>query len=160
MPHRRILLSALLFAAMTGCATAPAPVSVPATIAARPDLSMLNKLITQAGLTETLQGPGPFTVFAPSDEAFKALPAKTMEDLAKHPDKLKDVLTYHVLPVRLMAADARNSNVKTVNGANAALSKAGDFVTVEDAMATGADIIATNGVVHVVDKVLLPPARR
>lgn len=160
--NRRIWLSVALVAAVAGCATAPAPapLSVAATIAARPELSTLNKLVAQAGLTETLQGQGPFTVFAPSDEAFKAVPAKTMDDLAKHPDKLKDVLTYHVLAARLMAAEAKNGSVKTVYGASVAVSKAGEFVTVEEALVTTADVVATNGVVHVVDKVLLPPARK
>ena len=83
-----------------------------------------------------------------------------MEDLAKHPDKLKDVLAFHVMPAKLMAADARNSSQKSVHGATLAVSKAGEFVTVEDALVTIADLQATNGVVHVIDKVLLPPARK
>ena len=116
-------------------------------------------MIGQAGLTATLQGAGPFTVFAPSNEAFKAVPAKTMDDLAKHPDKLKDVLTFHVLPGKLMAAEVRNSSPKTVNGAHVAVSKAGDFVTIEQAMVQTADIAATNGVIHIIDSVLIPPAK-
>ena len=160
MFNRRFLIATALGAALAGCATAPAPVSVAATVAGRADLSTLNQLITQAGLSETLQGPGPFTLLAPSNAAFSAVPAKTMEDLAKHPDKLKDVLAFHVMPTKLMAADARNSSQKSVHGATLAVSKAGEFVTVEDALVTIADLQATNGVVHVIDKVLLPPARK
>jgi uncharacterized surface protein with fasciclin (FAS1) repeats len=82
-----------------------------------------------------------------------------MEDLAKHPEKLKDVLTYHVIAAKVMAKDVKNSNVKTVNGANVAVSKAGEFVTIENAVANPADIDATNGVVHIIDAVLIPPAK-
>jgi uncharacterized surface protein with fasciclin (FAS1) repeats len=128
------------------------------TIARTPELSTLNSLVTKAGLTETLKSAGPFTVFAPSNEAFKAVPAKTLDELAASPDKLKAVLNYHVVPGKLMAADVKNSNVKSVQGSNLALAKAGTFVIVETATVTTADISATNGVVHVVDTVLLPPA--
>ena len=83
-----------------------------------------------------------------------------MEDLGKDPAKLRAVLTYHVVAGKVMAADVKNGNSKTVNGANIALSKAGEFVTVEDAVVQTADISATNGVVHVVDSVLIPPATR
>ena len=145
---------------IAGCATTATPASVADTIATDPKLSTLNSLVTKAGLTETLKGAGPFTVFAPSNEAFAKVPAKTMDDLGKDPAKLKAVLTYHVLAGKVMAADVKNGNSKTVNGANIALSKAGDFVTVEDAMVQTADIAATNGVIHVVDSVLIPPATR
>jgi len=163
MLHYRILcpaLTALTIAVLSGCAAGPSPVSVAETIAANPQLSTLNSLVTKTGLTDTLKSTGPFTVFAPSNEAFAKVPAKTMEDLGKDPAKLKAVLTYHVVAGKLMAADVKNGNNKTVNGANIALSKAGEFVTVEDAMVQTADISATNGVVHVVDSVLIPPATR
>jgi uncharacterized surface protein with fasciclin (FAS1) repeats len=160
---RRNLLScaAIGFAAlMTGCASVPAPVSVTDTIAAAPALSTLNGLLATAGLSETLKGTGPFTVFAPSNDAFKAVPAKTMEDLGKHPEKLKEVLTYHVVAGKTLASDVKNSKVKSLNGADLELSKAGDFVTVESAAVTTADVIATNGVVHIIDTVLIPPAKK
>ena len=144
--------------ALTGCATVQAPTTVADTIAANPNLSTLSGLIVKAGLTETLNGTGPFTVFAPSNEAFAKVPAKTMEMLSANPAQLKSVLTYHVVPGRTIAADVKNGNAKTVQGASLALSKAGTFVTVEDAMVQSADIAATNGVVHVVDAVLMPPA--
>ena len=99
-------------------------------------------------------------MFAPSDEAFKAVPAKTMDELAQNPQKLKDLLSFHVVPSKLVAADIKNSDVKTVHGANVALSKAGEFVTIENAAVTKADLIATNGVVHIIDTVLTAPAKK
>lgn len=155
---RRILLVAAV-AALSGCATQSMPVSIADTISANPQLSTLSSLVAKAGLTDTLKGNGPFTVFAPTNEAFAKVPAKTMDSLAADPAKLKAVLTYHVIPGRVMAVEVKNGNVKTVNGANVALSKAGEFVTVEDALVQTADIAATNGVVHVVDSVLTPPAQ-
>lgn len=157
-PGRRTLLAAALLAGLVGCATRPVPADVAQTLANTPSLSTLNSLVAQAGLTDTLKATGPFTVFAPSNDAFKAVPAKTMDELAKSPEKLKALLAYHVVPAKLMAADVKNSNVKSVQGSVLALSKAGDFVTVETAAVTQADIVATNGVVHVVDTVLPAPA--
>ncbi|MFN5350952.1 MAG: fasciclin domain-containing protein [Polaromonas sp.] len=156
--RRAILLSAAI-AVLSGCATHSVPVSVADTIAATPELSTLSSLVVKAGLTDTLKGTGPFTVFAPNNAAFAKVPAKTMDELAKDSVRLKAVLTYHVIPGKVMAGDVRNGNVKTVNGANLALSKAGDYVTVEDGMVQKADVAATNGVVHVVDSVFIPPAR-
>lgn len=157
--NRRILIAAAVVASVSGCATKSSPVSVADTLAATSELSTLNSLVVKAGLTDTLKGTGPFTVFAPTNAAFAKVPAKTMEDLGKDPARLTAVLTYHVVPGKVMAAEVKNSNVKTVNGANIALSKAGEFVTVEDAMVQKADISATNGVVHIIDSVLIPPAK-
>ncbi len=160
---RRSLLAGAtlsLAALISGCATVATPVSVVDTIAKTPALSTLSGLITAAGLNDTLKAAGPYTVFAPSNEAFKAVPAKTMEDLAKHPEKLKDVLTYHVVAGKSMAADIKNSKVTSLNGAHLELSKAGDFVTVESGAVTTADIVASNGVVHIIDTVLIPPAKK
>lgn len=166
VPSRRTLMAATLLGLagltglMTGCAGVPAPVSVADTVAKNPSLSTLNGLIASAGLTETLQGSGPFTLFAPSNDAFKAVPAKTMEDLGKHPEKLKELLTYHVLPAKAMAAEVKNAKVKTVNGADLEVSKAGTFVTVESAAVTTPDLVASNGVVHIIDSVLIPPVKK
>jgi uncharacterized surface protein with fasciclin (FAS1) repeats len=160
-PIRRTLTPVLLalgLAILSACASVPSARPVAATISATPQLSTLSSLIDKAGLTSTLNGTGSFTVFAPSNEAFKAVPQKTMDELAANPAKLKEVLTFHVIPAKAMAADVKNSSVKSVQGSNLALSKAGSFVTVEDAVVQTADISATNGVVHVVDRVLLPPA--
>jgi uncharacterized surface protein with fasciclin (FAS1) repeats len=155
-----LVLSLVAAAALTaGCATTSAPVTIAETAARTPQLSTLNRLISDAGLADTLKGAGPFTVFAPTDEAFKAVPAKTMQELAADKEMLKAVLTYHVIPGKVSAAEVKNGNVKTVNGANVALSKAGTFVTVEEAMVQQADVAASNGVVHVIDRVLIPPKR-
>ncbi len=157
-----LLASATIaFAALiSGCASVTAPVSVTDTIARTPSLSTLNGLISQAGLSDALKAAGPFTVFAPNNDAFKAVPAKTMEDLNQHPEKLKDLLTYHVIAGKSMAADVKNSKATSLNGAHLELSKAGDFVTVESAAVTTADIAASNGVVHIIDTVLIPPAKK
>lgn len=152
--------TAVLALALAGCATTPAPAPVTDTAARTPQLSTLARLINEAGLADTLRGSGPFTVFAPSDEAFKAVPAATLAELAKDKERLRAVLTYHVVPGTLTAADIKTAAVKSVNGANLALSKAGTFVTVEDAVVQTADVAATNGVVHVIDRVLMPPAPR
>lgn len=158
--NRRLLTLAPIVALLAACATQPpAPVSVADTIAQNPQLSTLNGLVQKAGLTETLKGTGPFTVFAPTNEAFKGVAAKTLDELGKNPAQLKAVLSYHVLPAKLMAADVKTSSLKSAQGANLTLAKAGDFVTVEDAMVQTADIAATNGVVHTVDRVLMPPRR-
>lgn len=160
MTHRIWLLpAALVLALAAGCATTSAPATIAETTARTPELSTLNKLINDAGLTQTLSASGPYTVFAPSDAAFKAVPAKTMDELAKDKELLKSVLAYHVVPGKLTSAEVKNGNTKTVQGANVALSKAGTFVTVEDAMVTQADVPATNGVVHVIDRVLMPPKK-
>ena len=158
----RTTLLASMVAALTlaaGCATAPAPATIADTAARTPQLSTLNKLMADAGLADTLRAAGPYTLFAPSDDAFKAVPAKTLQDLASNKELLKAVLTYHVVPGKLSAADAKNTNLKTIQGANVALAKAGSFVTVEDALVTNADVPASNGVIHVIDKVLMPPRR-
>lgn len=157
---KRLLPALSVAVLLAACATtAPAPVSVADTIARDPQLSTLNGLVHKAGLADQLKAAGPYTVFAPTNDAFAAVPAKTLADLGNNPAQLKEVLSYHVLPAKLMAADVKTSNAKTAQGANLALSKAGEFVTVEDAMVQTPDIVATNGVVHTVDRVLMPPRR-
>jgi uncharacterized surface protein with fasciclin (FAS1) repeats len=150
-------LAAAVLAA--GCASTPAPATIADTAARTPQLSTLAKLLNDAGLADTLRAAGPYTVFAPSDEAFKAVPAKTMQELAANKELLKAVLTYHVVPGKVPAAEVKAGNAKTVQGANLALAKSGGFVTVEDAVVTQADVPASNGVVHVIDRVLKPPTR-
>ena len=116
--------------------------------------------VKAAGLVETLKGPGPFTVFAPTDAAFAALPAGTVETLLKPENKAKlvAVLTYHVVPGRVMAADIAGKKVepKTVEGQTLAIDATGAAVKVNQATVSKADIVADNGVIHVVDAVLLP----
>ena len=161
MFQRRNIVFIAILSALGGCATQSGPVSVTETIANTPTLSTLNQLVTSAGLAETLKGAGPFTVFAPTNDAFKAVPAKTMEALGKDPALLKEVLTYHVTSGKLLAADLKNNDkLKTLNGAEIVVSKAGDFVTVEDGVVQAANLNASNGVVHAIDVVLTPPKKK
>lgn len=116
--------------------------------------------VQAAGLVETLKGPGPFTVFAPTDEAFSALPAGTIEELLKpeNKDRLVAILTYHVVPGKVMASDAagKTAELTTVQGGTLEVDGTGTGVTVQGASVTMADIAADNGVIHVIDKVILP----
>ena len=157
--NRRSLLLAVCAASLAACATMSAPVTVAETVAQNPNLSTLNGLIGQAGLTDMLKGAGPYTLFDPTNDAFKSVPAKTMDELAKDPQRLKEVLSFHVLPARLMASDVKNSSIKTANGASVALAKAGEIVTIEDAVTVTPDVVASNGVVQVIDRVLMPPKK-
>jgi uncharacterized surface protein with fasciclin (FAS1) repeats len=112
-----------------------------------------------AGLVDTLKGAGPFTVFAPTDAAFAALPAGTVENLLKpeNRDKLIAILTYHVVPGRVTASQvAKMANAKTVEGSAVAIRASGGAVTVDGARVVSADVAASNGVIHVIDKVLMP----
>lgn len=124
--------------------------------------------LTAAGLVDTLKGAGPFTVFAPTDDAFAKLPAGTLDTLLADPKgALTKILTYHVVPGKVMAADVvkmDGAKVKTVNGAELTIKVSGSDVMLMDA--TGAsvkvvktDVTASNGVIHVIDAVLLPPAK-
>jgi len=130
------------------------------TAVAAGNFTTLVAAVKAAGLVETLKGPGPFTVFAPTDAAFAALPAGTVETLLKPENKAKlvSILTYHVLPGRVMSADiaGKKLNPKTVEGQALAIDASGAAVKVNDATVTKADIGADNGVIHVIDKVLLP----
>ena len=114
-----------------------------------------------AGLVETLQGTGPFTVFAPTDAAFAKLPAGTVEALLADKDRLTAILTYHVVAGKVMAGDivrANGAKPATVNGASLDVVVRGGRVYVNGAQVTTADLGASNGVIHVIDSVLLPPA--
>jgi uncharacterized surface protein with fasciclin (FAS1) repeats len=108
---------------------------------------------------DTLKGAGPYTVFAPSDEAFAKLPKGTVEDLLKpeNKEKLKSILTYHVIPGKVMAADikGKKTSVKTVQGSDLAVD-ATDGVKVNDANVVTADVAASNGVIHIIDSVVMP----
>jgi uncharacterized surface protein with fasciclin (FAS1) repeats len=113
-----------------------------------------------ADLVDTLKGSGPFTVFAPTDDAFAKLPAGTVENLLKpeNKDELVAILTYHVVPSKVMAADVvKMDEAKTVNGKMLNIKKEGNAVMVNDAKVTATDIAASNGVIHVIDTVILPP---
>lgn len=114
--------------------------------------------VKAAGLVETLQGPGPFTVFAPTDEAFAKLPKGTVEDLLKPENKAKlvSILTYHVVAGKVMAADVKTMKAKTVNGQSLDVKVSGGTVTVDKAKVVKTDVAASNGVIHVIDTVVLP----
>ena len=108
-----------------------------------------------AGLVDTLKGPGPFTVFAPTDAAFAKIPKADLDALLKDKAKLTAVLTYHVVPGKVMAKDVKAGKVKTVQGGMLTLGTTGG-VTVNNAKVVQADVVASNGVIHVIDTVVLP----
>jgi uncharacterized surface protein with fasciclin (FAS1) repeats len=114
-----------------------------------------------AGLVETLKGPGPFTVFAPTDEAFAKLPAGTVETLLQpdNKDQLIAILTYHVVPGEVTAAEVVGlETAETVNGGRLEIDASNGAVMVNDANVTATDIMATNGIIHIIDAVVLPPS--
>jgi len=114
--------------------------------------------VKAAGLADTLSGKGPFTVFAPTDDAFAKLPAGTVDTLLKpeNKEKLAAILTYHVVSGKVMAADVKTMMVKTVNGKEASVKADGRKVTIGGAKVVKTDIAASNGVIHVIDTVLMP----
>jgi len=119
----------------------------------------LAKALDAAGLVDTLKGKGPFTVFAPTDEAFAKLPAGTLEDLLKpeNKDKLVAVLTYHVVPGAVLASQVTKlKSAKTVNGQALTITTGGGTVMVDSAKVVKTDILCSNGVIHVIDSVMLP----
>lgn len=119
----------------------------------------LAKALDAAGLVGTLKGAGPFTVFAPTDEAFAKLPAGTLEDLVKpeNKDKLVAILTYHVVPGELLASQVTKlKSAKTVNGQALTITSGGGAVMVDNAKVVKTDILCSNGVIHVIDRVMLP----
>ena len=119
----------------------------------------LVKAVQAAGLVETLKSAGPFTVFAPTDEAFAKLPPGALDNLIADKEALK-VLTYHVVSGKVMAADVKSGPVKTVEGSNARLTAKDGKVMVNRANVVKADIVADNGVIHVIDAVIMPQANK
>jgi len=135
------------------------PKDIVDTAVAAGSFTTLAKALTAADLIATLKGTGPFTVFAPTDEAFAKLPPGTLENLLKPENKamLRRVLTYHVVPGRVLAADVvKVSSAKAVSGDSLPIKVSGSTVTVGNARVVKTDIAASNGVIHVVDTVLLP----
>jgi uncharacterized surface protein with fasciclin (FAS1) repeats len=113
--------------------------------------------VKEAGLVETLKGKGPFTVFAPTDEAFAKVPKEALAALLKDKEKLTAVLTYHVVPGKVMAADAAKlKSAKTVQGSEAAITASADGVMIDGAKIIKTDIVCANGVIHVIDAVIMP----
>ncbi|GIT87080.1 MULTISPECIES: fasciclin domain-containing protein [Roseobacter] len=163
MNRRSTLKAALAVTALTtisACATLTGGDDIVDVAASNGNFNTLVAAVQAAGLEDTLRSEGPFTVFAPTDAAFAALPAGTVEDLLlpENKDKLVGILTYHVIPGAVMAADVSgaSTDVATVNGALLTVDGTGDGVVVGGANVTAADIKASNGVIHVIDKVLLP----
>jgi uncharacterized surface protein with fasciclin (FAS1) repeats len=116
----------------------------------------LAQALTAAGLVDTLKGEGPFTVFAPTDEAFAKVPADTLSKLLANPEALKRVLTYHVLAGEVPAADVESGTVTMVSGDEATITVEDGKVMIGDATVTTPDVMASNGVIHVIDTVILP----
>jgi uncharacterized surface protein with fasciclin (FAS1) repeats len=145
-------------AASTATVQAQAPNIVDTAVAAG-SFKTLAKALEAAGLVGTLTGSGPFTVFAPTDEAFAKLPAGTLDSLLKpeNKEKLRRILTYHVVPGRVMASDVvKLQSAKAVSGDTIVVSAKDGVVRVDEARVTKADIVAGNGVIHVIDAVILP----
>ena len=132
--------------------------TVVATAAGNADFSTLVAAVKAAGLVDTLNGPGPFTIFAPTNAAFAKLPKGTVEELLKPENKAKltAILTYHVVAGKVLAADVKTGMVKTVQGGELDVKVADGGVTVDGAKILETDIIGTNGVIHVIDSVVLP----
>ncbi|WP_028312477.1 fasciclin domain-containing protein [Derxia gummosa] len=161
MKRRTLILSSIAIA-LSACASfGGASKDIPAVASARPELSTFNSLVASAGLGDTLSGNGPYTVFAPTDEAFAAVPAKTLAELKADPARLKAVLSYHVVAGKLGSADIKPGELAAVSGDKLTVEKAGSFLGLNGvAVVTTPDVVASNGVIQVIDSVLLPPAKK
>ena len=158
---RKVMMATAASVLMAGSALAQdASTDIVDTAVAAGDFSTLVAAVEVAGLVETLKGEGPFTVFAPTDEAFAALPEGTVDTLLmpENKDQLVSILTYHVVPGAVMSSDlTEGMTAATVQGADVTFTLEGG-AKVNDANITTADIAASNGVIHVIDKVIMPPA--
>lgn len=157
---RNIALAAMVAGLPTFASAQAAPTKdIVETAVAAGSFKTLATALTAAGLVETLKGKGPFTVFAPTDEAFAKIPAATLEALLKDKAALTKVLTYHVVPGKVMAKDVvKLSKAKTVEGADVAVRVMDGKVMVNGAHVVKTDIETSNGVIHVIDAVIMPPA--
>lgn len=158
---RAALLLCLSFSALAGHHMESEKKDIVATAAANDDFSTLVTAVKAAGLVGVLKQKGPYTVFAPTNEAFAALPDGTLDMLLmpENKDKLKKVLTYHVVSGKVTAKQAMSLNsAGTVEGSNITLMTTGGKVMVNDATVIKADVMTSNGVIHVIDKVILPPS--
>ncbi len=149
---KKLLIASVLTMGLTLSAQAKDIVD---TAVAAGSFKTLATALGAAGLVDTLKGKGPFTVFAPTDEAFAKIPKADLDALLKDKAKLTAVLTYHVVPGKVMAADVRAGKVKTVQGSELTVATAG-AVTVDNAKVIKTDIVADNGVIHVIDSVVMP----
>lgn len=154
-----LLMAFTMLLSVTTSALASEKKDIVDTAVAAGNFKTLAAALQAAGLVDTLKGPGPFTVFAPTDDAFAKLPAGTVEELLKpeNKEKLVAILTYHVVPGRVMAKDVMKLNsAKTVNGKSVTIADRSGAVMVDNAKVVQADIAASNGVIHVIDSVILP----
>jgi uncharacterized surface protein with fasciclin (FAS1) repeats len=144
-----------------GPARADAPGTIVDVAAAAPQFKTLVTAVKAAGLVSTLAAAGPFTVFAPTDDAFAKLPAGTVAMLLKPENKakLRAILLYHVVPGTLKSTDLKPGDVTTAEGGSVTVSLAGGVAKINDATVTKADIVASNGVIHVIDTVLIPASK-
>ncbi len=152
-------LAGLAMAASLPAAALAQSANIVDVAAGNPDFSTLVAAVEAAGLVETLQGPGPFTVFAPTDEAFAALPAGTVEGLLEDPEALANILTYHVVPGQMDAEflTGQRGRIEMVNGDFIHMDATGEGVVLNRGTnVVAADVMASNGVIHVIDRVLLP----
>lgn len=152
------LLGVAVFSAgLQGAAKDEKPKDIVDTVVAAGSFNALATALKAAGLVDTLKGEGPFTVFAPTDDAFAKLPKGTVEALLKDVPKLKAVLTYHVVAGKVTAADVvKLDSAKTVNGKSLAIANKNGVVTIDKSKVVKADIPTSNGVIHVIDTVLIP----
>lgn len=153
-------LVAALPAAATGYGHMPPKQNIVQIATGNPEFSTLVTALKEAGLVGTLEGKGPFTVFAPTNAAFAALPSGTLATLLQPENraKLRAILLYHVVPGKITAAEAMKLvNARTVDGAELEISHMNGKVMIDDASVTQADIMASNGVIHAINKVLMPP---
>ncbi len=156
----KIIMLAATIALATGVGALASDKDIVDTAVQAGQFKTLAAALEAAGLVSTLKGAGPFTVFAPTDEAFAKLPAGTVENLLKPENKqqLIEILTYHVVTGKVMAADVAGiDEAKSVNGKMIDIEVDGSIVKVNDAAVTAVDIAASNGVIHVIDKVIMPP---
>src|SRR5687767_7162337 len=152
MTARIIIATTLLSLAAVGAQAK----DIVETAVAAGDFKTLAVALDKAGLVQTLKGPGPFTVFAPTDAAFAKIPKAQLDALLADKAKLTAVLTYHVVPGKVLAKDVKPGAVKTVQGQSLTVKAGGGKVMVDDATVTATDVMADNGVIHVIDSVVLP----
>lgn len=154
-----VAVTAMGLAACDDDTTAPQPGTIVEVARAAGSFNTLLAALDAAGLTATLEGNGPFTVFAPTDAAFAALPAGTVDALLQDPQALAAILTYHVVAGKVEAAQVVTLNsAETLNGASVSISVNGTAVKVDEANVLQTDIQASNGVIHIIDAVIIPPA--
>mgnify|MGYP000255311689 CR=1 FL=1 len=155
------LMSVTVFAQMdTKMVTKAVQNDIVQTAISAGNFTTLATALTEAGLVDALKGEGPFTVFAPTDEAFKNLPDGALEGLLKDKEALKNVLLYHVVSGKVSSKEVVDLNqATTLNGSDLKIKTEDGKVMINDANVTGADVMASNGIIHIIDKVLLPPTK-